>query len=143
MLRREMRYGSTVIPAVLVATTVDARVDEMLHAMGEALVDHGFALCGFVSGAHALGQLDGEDAPDGFTGGFLGGVEEGGDVIEGAFDEFDGWGGGGELLSSGGRGRACHCEDGARWRGEGEEGADGRTALAACGAGYEDGAGHS
>lgn len=69
------------------AVPLHGGVDEVLDVVGERGVDEGFALLffGVGRGAAAEGELDAEDAPDG-RGGFL---EDGGAVVQVAFDELD------------------------------------------------------
>lgn len=69
------------------AVPLHGGVDEVVDVVGERGVDEGFALLlfGFGRGAAAEGELDAEDAPD-RSGSFL---EDGGAVIQVAFDELD------------------------------------------------------
>ena len=89
---------------------LDGGVDEVVDVVGERGVGEGFALLFFRlgRGAAAEGDLDAEDAPDG-SGGF---GEDGGTVVQVAFDELDV----GAFLRE--RGRRC----GGGVAGEGENG---------------------
>lgn len=119
------------------AVPLDGGVDEVRDVVGERGVDEGFALLlfGLGRGAAAEGELDAEDAPDG--GGGLG--EDGGAVVEVAFDELDvggflGKGGGGC-----GGGVAGEGQDGGVFCvGSCEESVDDSAALLAGGAGDEE-----
>ncbi len=71
----------------IIAVPLDGGIDEVLHAVGERGVDEGFALLFFRRGrgAAAEGELDAEDGGDGDGGG----GEDGGAVVEVAFEEYD------------------------------------------------------
>ena len=132
--RLEVSDGRLVVPALLVATTLDAGVDKVLDPVLDGFVDQIVALSDFAVGGHALAHADlyRVDAPDGLRGLFLGFGEDGGDVVEVALDKLDGVGFGSEFLAAGGGGVAGYGEDGVGG-GAGEERGDDCTALFASG----------
>lgn len=142
MLRLEMRHGRSVVPTVLVATSLHTAVDKVLDARLYSAVDHRFTLSDLtlVSDALALRDLHAVDAPNGIAGDLGSAREECRHVVHVALDELDVAALRCELLRRGAGGVA----------GDGEEGEVGivgqvidySSALLASGAGDEDGFGH-
>lgn len=103
MLRLEMRHGSSVVPAVLVATTLHAAVDKVLDASLDSAVDHRLTLSNLtlVSDALALRDLHAVDAPNRTASDFSSAREKGWHVVHVALDELDVAALGRELLRRG------------------------------------------
>ena len=91
VLRLEMRHGSSVVPAVLIAATLHAAVDKVIYSRLDSTVDHRFALSDLtlVSDALALRDLHAVDAPDRTAGNLGSAREECRHVVHVALDELD------------------------------------------------------